>query len=152
MRQREVAGEATLTGVERIQIGENEAPDGGVAKEGARSDRWSRGGSAGLDPVAQHGQVFAAGTRLLLRRRHFSLFDALEQFGLGWLSRDDLAASNEAVAVKDVGESALGGALAAVTAVTVVCQNRLRPRGQCDLARKTGTGDENQNNGGGING
>ncbi len=114
----EVALEAAAAFVVFFEVGEDPGHDGVVADGGAGNDGPVRG-SAGLDPLADQGDVLRRGPRVLAGRRHLAGGDLLVEGRVVGLAGDELMAGDEAFAVEDVVHAALDGAVLAVAAPAV---------------------------------
>jgi len=80
--------------------------------------------------LLQEGDVGGAGARLLVGRGHLAGDDLAQQRRVVGLAGDDLAAGDEFVAVEDVVEAALDGAVLAVAAIAVGLEDLARPGGE----------------------
>ena len=84
---------------------------------------WTSGGAPASIHCRQGGQLVAETTETFPRRRHLALLNSLPDRRLAGLAGNDLVPRDEAFAVEDIVEPALGLAVAAVAFRTVRLEN-----------------------------
>src|SRR5262249_420275 len=106
--EREIASEATLPWVKRLEVTQDGVNHRTFGQKRAGARYWWHGRRPGVDPLLEYGQIVLAGPRLLALRRHFTVRHTIEDFRVVSPTGDDLLAGHHHVAVQNVEESALG--------------------------------------------